>query len=138
MGIKIDMTGVSAEGGGFQPLEPGEYPAMLAKIEQKQGRDSGKPYLEFEFHLDNTNGRRQWVNYSLAPNALWKLKGDLVNAFGMEVPDGEFDLDTDALIGARVTLVLTVKDHWRGEIDPATGQVKKDNEVLEVKSGSDW
>jgi uncharacterized protein DUF669 len=137
-GIRIDMTGVSTEGGSFAALEPGDYTATLVKVEQKIGKDSGQPYLEFEFDVENTNGRKLWRNYSLQPKALWGLKLDLTNAFGWEVPDGAFDLDTDELLGSKVTLAVTVKDHWKGEIDQSTGQVKKDNEILEVKPASSW
>ena len=44
---------------GFELLPEGNYEAVLSKIEQKVGRDSGKPYVEWTFDLteDDYPGR---------------------------------------------------------------------------------
>ncbi len=54
---------------------------------------------------------------SLAPNALWKLKGALINGFNYTKEDllGEFDLDTEELIGAEVAVII-VDEEYNGEI----------------------
>jgi hypothetical protein len=121
--IDIDMEGVQ-EGGSYEPLEEGIYGASVMSIEQKRGRESGKPYLEFTFLLRDLNGRRLWRNYSLQPNALWALKTDLVK-LGIEVPDGVFQFDTDEALNKDCKLKVIQKPHWQDA-------TRMDNEVTEL------
>jgi hypothetical protein len=105
--IKIDFTGVSDT--GFEPIEDGEYTARIAKIEYQEQYNS----LNFTFdHIEGLDDNRQtWAGYSMKPQALWRLKADLKN-IGVEVPDGEFDLDADELIGDAVIIKLVTRPHY--------------------------
>jgi len=44
------------------------------------GQDSGEPYLnvEFTFTEGDAANRKTWNSYSLQPQALWRLKGDMI------------------------------------------------------------
>ena len=102
---------------GFELLPEGNYEAVLSKIEQKVGRDSGKPYVEWTFDLteDDYPGRKGFYNTSLQPQSLWKLKELLINVFHLD-PDslsGEFDFDEDELVGMPVILVIEHRK-WNG------------------------
>jgi len=123
MSIKIDMEGVSA--GGLEPLPAGVYDAVVAAVKyHPSSQSSGQPYVEFEFTLPDHAGRKQWRNYSLQPQALWALKQTLVR-LGVEVPDGELELEPSDLIGLPCRLQIEVKPHYR---DPD----REDNDVTEL------
>jgi hypothetical protein len=128
MPISIDFTG-AGEGGDYAVLEGGTYKATIEKIEQGTSA-ANKPKLEWTFNLTDENNRKMWKNYSLQPNALWGLKGDLVT-LGFEIPDGPFELPIEDLIGMPVLLEISKKDHWQGELD-ADGNVKQQNDVEKV------
>lgn len=110
--IELDFTGSSDSETTFEALEPGVYPAHIYNITKKVGVESGKPYLAFEFNLDSTENpslgkRRAWDNYSLQPQALWKLR-DLLKHFGYGTDElkGRIDFDPNEWKGKPVDLVL--------------------------------
>jgi hypothetical protein len=100
--IKVDFTGVTAEGGKLLPEEP--FKLEVEEVEEKEGEDSGKPYLEFKFKVveGEFEGTTAYDNMSLQPQALWKLRG-FMEAAGVETVDGPMDIDPDELIGLVVT-----------------------------------
>ena len=119
MGIKVDFSGVEA-GGGFKPLVAGAYSGTIFDIEQKKGQESGKPYLAMTLKLNADEdrgviaGRQAWSNFSLQPNALWKLKQLLVRlGFEEDALDGITDLDVTELLGLDVTVVLEAPEERR-------------------------
>ena len=92
-----------AEVQDFSPLPEDTYRAKLLEVEQKEGRQSGKPYWNWTFEVtegDHT-GRRLWVITSLSEKALFKLK-EVFQAFGYTT-----DSDTDEMIGEEVRLVVS-------------------------------
>ena len=109
--INIDMSGASA-GGGFEVLPAGVYPAKVTecKMSAKPGQ-SGHHYLTFVYQAQGENKRNVWANYSLSPNALWKLKTDLT-ALGIEVPDGTFEFEPEDVIGLNCQIKVSVKPHY--------------------------
>lgn len=124
--MRVDFTGVSS---GFEKIEPGNYLARVESIEQKMSQ-AGKPYLNWKFNIvgGEYDGRKAFYMTSLAPNALWKLKETLINAFGMDKEElsGEFDLDIESLIGEEVCLVVG-EEEYQGEMR---------DRVLDVKDSS--
>lgn len=110
--IKVDFSDADVE---FSPVEPGEYRAQIVSVEQREARETGKPYLNVGFQLLD-NGRRVWRNYSLQPQALWALKQLLVAAgVDPEQLSGETELDTDELVGAEVTVTIGHRE-WEGTV----------------------
>jgi hypothetical protein len=124
MPIHIDMTGVS-EGGTFAVLEPGIYDAHVDKIEMSANKgQSGYHYLTFVYQTDDSVKRNIWSNYSLSPQALWRLKLDLTR-LGVEIPDGEFDFEPNDVVGTKCRVRVSKKPHY-------SRPGEEDNELEEV------
>lgn len=98
--IKVDFTGVEA--GGFD-VPDGAYVLAVSTVVQKKGQETGQPYLSWEFKVDEGKykGRKVWDNTSLQPQALWKLRS-LLECMGMDIEDGEFELDLSDFEGQKV------------------------------------
>ena len=124
--MHVDFTGVSS---GFEKIEPGTYLARVEKIEQRMSQ-ANKPYLNWTFNIvgGQYDGRKAFYMTSLAPNALWKLKDMLVNAFGLDREDlkGSFDFDETEFIGEEVALIVG-EEEYQGEMR---------DRVLDVKHSS--
>lgn len=75
--LEVDLTGIKTE---YEPLAKGSYPARCTGSEPRIGQDSGEPYLnvEFTFTEGDAANRKTWNSYSLQPQALWRLKGDMI------------------------------------------------------------
>jgi hypothetical protein len=141
--IKVDFEGVSSE--GFPPIPAATYAATVAKVEyQAKSRSSGQPVLNFEFDLvdvGNVKGRKLWRGYSLQPKALWNLKQTL-ERLGIEVPEGELEIDPDEIQGKHCQLVVTLGDAWDGRQEPDPdnpGQTRtvQQNDIVDLLAASD-
>lgn len=112
--VSVDFTGVDSGGGG-RLLPEDTYLFEIKEIEEKEGESSGQPYLAFT--LEVADGEfvktRAWDNFSLQPQALWKLRG-LLETIGMDVPDGSMDIDLDELIGVMVKADV-IHEPWEGK-----------------------
>lgn len=78
--LEVDFTGVDTK--GRVPPE-GDYVLRVAKApELKEGEDSGKQYLKWEFNALDPQTKQKigkvWHNTSLQPQALFNLKGLLI------------------------------------------------------------
>lgn len=123
--LTLDFTGVSTE---FEPLPVGIYQAVVSELEYVASSEkSGNPYLKFVFEIreEGYTGRKLFMNASLVPNALWKL-GKVLDALGVEVPQGEFNLELDSLVGLPCTLAVASREY----------QGKMRNDVTEVMAPS--
>ncbi len=116
MGIKVDFSSTNDKT-GFDPLEPGYYTGRIKEISQEVGKNSGKPYLKFTLALDPDadrsvqKGRMAWTNFSLQPNALWRLKKLLVDlGEDKSALEGEFEFDPNTLLGTEVVIQLDSPD----------------------------
>jgi hypothetical protein len=113
--VRVDFTNVSD--GSFAPLPEGNYEATVFQVEQKVGKDSGKPYLNWQFKIQGGefDGRRAFYMTSLSPGALWKLKQVLKNlGYTDEQLGGEFELDLSDLPGLECVVVIT-HEQYQGE-----------------------
>lgn len=105
--VSVDFTDVES-GGGSVP--DGRYVAKLLEVEQKEGQESGEPYMEctWEITSHTCQGRKiRYDNYSLQPQALWRLKA-MLEALGEEVPNGSMDVDFDQIIKDGEECILEV------------------------------
>lgn len=115
MPVQIDFDGVSTS--GFTPLENGNYPATVTKIELSAGQQSGAPVINAEFTLTELNGRKHWETYSLQANSLWRLKTAIVD-LGLEPPSGPMDEQAlfewmqSTWLQMDVVLEITKEPHW--------------------------
>ncbi len=111
-GWKVDFTGVES---GGKVLSEGRHLLQVESIEEKEGSDSGEPYLAFKFKVvsDKGSGTPVYDNFSLQPQSLWKLRG-MLESMGVEV-DGEFEFTPDDLadhtVGAEV-----VHEEYQGKV----------------------
>jgi Protein of unknown function (DUF669) len=140
--IKVDFEGVNSD--GFAPIPGGTYAATVAKVEyQAKSRSSGNPVVNFEFDLNDPKfpGRKMWRTYSLMPKALWGLKQTL-ERLGIDVPDGELEIDPDELQGKHCQLVVTLGDAWDGRQEPdpdnpGATRTAQQNDIVELLAASD-
>ena len=112
--ITVDMDGVSSRA----LLPEGEYPVRVKGIELKTSDNSGKDYLEWEFETFDTgdeklNGVTLYYMTSLQPKALFNLRG-LLEAMGVDVPDGPMDIEFDELEDEEV-LAIVRHEEWEGK-----------------------
>lgn len=85
------------EWGNFAAVPEGRYTLLLKDVEVKEGREF--PYWAWTFEIvspEEFQSQQQWLNTSLSPKALGRLK-QVFSAFG--VPG---DTDTDELCGKTV------------------------------------
>ena len=119
--ISLDFSGVED---GFKNVEkPGKYNVKITKVEAKKGKDSGKPYLNWELQvLDGEyKGARLWYITSLSPQALFNLR-NLLTAAGIEVPKSMVKIDLDSVIG-RIVTAKVIMETYNGEERPKVKEV---------------
>jgi hypothetical protein len=138
MPVRIDMTGATAI---TELIPEATYPAKVKACKfVPKAKSSGNPYLEFQFTIPEFPKRTFWRNYSLQPQALWALKEMLVNAFGMEVPDGEFEFEPSDTLGLDCQIVIIHEDDYRGRKDAEGNVIKRESidEVLAPEGGASF
>lgn len=109
--ISVDFTGVEAGGGRLLPED--RYLFEVDNVEEKEGEESGKAYLELTLKVienPDYDGTKAWDNLSLQPQALWKLRG-FMEAAGLETTDGPMDIDPDSFIGCIVECDVIHEDY---------------------------
>jgi hypothetical protein len=105
--VSVDFTGVKS---GGATIPDGRYAAKITEVVQGVGKESGEPKVELTWEItsEKCNGREvRFDNYSLQPQALWRLKS-LLEAMEVEVPDGETDVDFDELISDETECIIEV------------------------------
>ena len=115
MPIKLNFEGVTTT--GFQPWpvkEPIEF--TIFNISLEKGKESGEPYLKFEFKHTESN-RKAWRNFSLQPGALWALKKLLVDlGVEQEELEGDFEFEPKDILGKTVTLKFGPEREYMGKM----------------------
>lgn len=94
--ITVDFEGV--ETGGGKPIADGTHLMYPSKIEEKEGQDSGEPYLNWTWKVNGgkADGAIAYDTTSLQPQALWRLR-TILECLGYEVPDGPMDIDYESI-----------------------------------------
>jgi len=88
--------------------------AYAARIVDYEFRDSqaGNEYINWVLEIVSDEaalaGRKLYVNTTLTPESLWRLKQFIEAALGKEIPSEEFDFDPAELVGK--TVLCTVKN----------------------------
>jgi hypothetical protein len=95
--FNIDFSGVESSGGQYY-VEPGTYNVKIIKVEKGQKEGGDYPYLKWYFNLLGNDSLELNLITSLSPKALFKLK-ELLEAVGLEVPDGTIKIDPTQFIG---------------------------------------
>lgn len=107
-GISVDFEGVSAGSG----VPDGTYTVSVEEVSVETSDNSGEDYLSWKFKVvgGKMSGRSLYDNTSLQPQALWRLRR-VLEALGIEVPDGTMDIDPDELIGLECDVEVANEDY---------------------------
>ena len=104
----------------YEPIDPGNYVAKIAKIEDVEGQFGEQHKFTFELAPDEEGETRTMLGWCSAKFSSKSKLGEWVRAIlfnNNEIPTG-FELDTDELIGRSVMLqVSTEKDTDGNEIN---------------------
>lgn len=103
--LSVDFEGVEA---GGKSVPDGTYDAKVVEVVEKESESSGNPYLSWKWSIisKRAKGAIVYDNASLTPQSLWRLRG-LLEALGVDVPDGSMDLDLDDLVDLEATLEIS-------------------------------
>ncbi len=134
--ISINLTGVKTE--GFDAVPPGRYPAAVYEVEQKFGKESGQPYLNWTFRVTDGDfeGRRIWYMTSLKPEALWNFKRTAI-ALGEDeaLLEGEYEIELGDFQG-KECVIQVANETYKGETRSKVTRVLADGTPLEDESQS--
>jgi Protein of unknown function (DUF669) len=135
MGIRVNFTDTEKYGKsslGLDPLPTGKYRVAITDAELRDSQSSEWQYVNFEFTVQEGKyeGRRVWTNATLAPHALWTIKG-LLEAVGYETTGGEFDIELDDLMNRE--LLVKVNFLKAGKVKQKDGSERDLDDRNEVK-----
>lgn len=106
MTIKIDFSGIKS----LELLPVGIYKVMVTDAKENEGKTY--PYITWEFTIIDGayEGRKLWMNTSLSPKALFKLKEMLI-ALGVQaaILQSEFAFEPQDLIDRTATAVVSTE-----------------------------
>jgi hypothetical protein len=94
--VTVDFSEVQE----IEPLEKGEYPAIIEKVTYVEAvQDDKYDYLNAEFTLTDAPGasNKAWIIWSLSPRALFRMKQDFEN-LGLPADEIEIDYDEDTML----------------------------------------
>jgi len=108
-GISIDFEGV--ESGGSRIIPDGTYQGIVHKCEAEES-SSENQMLAFRWKISGGKykGATVFDNCVLLPQSLWRLRS-MLEACGLEVPDGAMDIDPDDLVDLECTLEITNEEY---------------------------
>lgn len=107
--VRVDFTGVES----FNRASEGQHVAKIATADMRESQGGNDMIsVAFEVTKGQDKGARVFENYSLAENALWKLKG-MLQAIGMKC-EGKVQLDLDKLVG-KVCIIEVSHEEYEGK-----------------------
>ncbi len=117
MGFKVNLDGVDVN--AFDPIPASTYKAFVTDGEVKesgpQSKNPGSQYINWEFTISEGTyeNRKQWMNTSLLPQALFGIKALLqaTGRFSEAQLSGEIDFDIADVIGSEVLIVVKIKEY---------------------------
>lgn len=97
-------------------VKEGEHLVKVTEVTQEQGDKA--PYLAWKFEVvdGDSEGGILFNNTSLSEKALWNLK-TLLEALGVDIPEGDFDVDVDDLVD-RELMVTVEHETFEGKKRP--------------------
>jgi hypothetical protein len=104
----IDFAGVESGGGGGFHIPEGDYRMKCTSAEWDESKE-GNDMIAWTWQglEGKAKGKKFYFYTAVTENSLWKLK-ETLEAIGIEVPDGELDIDTSELVDLEG--VATVED----------------------------
>lgn len=127
--LKVDFKDTEASG----IVEEGDYIVEVDEVELKTSDNSREDYLSFTMKITEGEfkGKKLFHNSSLQPQALFNLRA-VLEALGLEVPQGEMDLDPADLIGESCN-VSVVHEKYEGKLKARIAEFYGDEEEEEEK-----
>lgn len=116
-GTSVDFGGV--ESGGMA-VPDGNYLAYPESVELTEAESSGNEMFKFKWKITGPKckGAVVWDNAVLVPQSLWRLK-TILELMGLDVPDGEMEIDPADLEGEDHTLMLEItNEKYKGKDQP--------------------
>lgn len=124
MGIHINFSDVPDR----EALPAGVYPAVVSSCEDTVSNSSEFNYLKWEFALggDKFSGRKLWMNTSMSPKALWKLRDTLIGlgVTKAQLASPDFELDLLQFVNMPCEIVVS-QDMYEGQITNRVDSVRK-------------
>jgi hypothetical protein len=115
----------------YEIIPQGEYRVQVTDTETKESK-SGKPMLGLTFEIveGDYENRKLFSNLMLDdPKALWRTRRDLGVLLGTSDLEGQFDFNTEDLIGAEAIAKVTHRV-WK-ESDGGDGEARPNVQKLE-------
>jgi hypothetical protein len=109
--VEIDFTGVESGGGGFK-IKEGPYLMAVEGVEDTES-DAGNQMFKWTFVGKEGAARgKKFYQYTVydPPDSLWKLRG-LLEALGVEVPDGPMDLDLEEMVDLELIGIVSDEEY---------------------------
>lgn len=123
----IDFSNVK-DRGSFNPknIEPGEYTAKIAKVEQTEAKD-GEDMWVFHIVLDDVPRAVYPYYCKLVDNQFWKVKV-LFQAAGVDVGKRKVAVDPNKLVGKTIGVAME-DDEYEGRLKSVISEVFPSEEV---------
>jgi len=104
--MKVDFSAVSLTP---EPRKAGDYPGtLIGHLLNLASASSGQPTLRIDYSDDENPSRIMYANYSLQPQALWKIKRDLIRVGAsveeMNSPQADIEAIVQGLYGYKAVL----------------------------------
>jgi hypothetical protein len=120
----------------LKAVPAGTYEAVLTEQKIFTAKSSNQEAIALTFTIQDENfpeheGRKQWRNYSLQPQALWALKKSLVD-LGCDPEELEGTVDLEEVIGQLIGNKCLI------EVGVRMYEGEERNEVRKVRPLSDW
>jgi Protein of unknown function (DUF669) len=113
----VNFKGVESRGsgGGGVHIPPGEYGVKVVSAEWTES-NAGNAMIAWI--LQGTTGKakgKKFYYYTTdTPDSVWKMK-DSIEAIGIEVPDGELDVDPSEFVDLEAVAIVS-DDEYQGKI----------------------
>lgn len=142
--IRVDFSGVETN----SVLPEGEFIAKVKEVKQEES-STGNDYLAWQLTVvgGKHDGKTLYHNTSLQQQSLWATKRWL-ECLGVDVPDGEFDIDFGELEDMEIGVVIEhetykgrtrsrVVDSFPAEDAPEADKDDEDDDKKSKKKGDD-
>ncbi len=125
MTIKLNLADVQTE---LTAVPAGNYAVTVSSVQETLSKSSNKPMLAVKLRIEEPEdqaGRILFDNFSLQPQALWKLKRWLLALGYAEDEIAEFELDPEELVGLDCVAAVIVEPFIRNQGTEAEEQVER-------------
>ena len=134
-----DLSNVESTEPSVTLVAPGDYTVIVTDAEEGQSK-TGTPCIALTMEVVSDGeykgrGLRDWVY--ITPKAIWRVR-QCLEAFGFQIPEGEFDFDPAALISqqAEVTVAHRVWEN-KPQTDIKEYRRLSEDDKVEVPVGDD-